>query len=1135
MESYSVEAILTATDRTFSSTMSSAERSMAGVNKQSGELGDGLDKSTTKGNQLGKSILSIGAGVGAVKLVSTAVNMVKDSVEGAINRFDTLNKYPVVMKALGYSTEDVDRSMTKLSDGIDGLPTSLDEIVSNTQQLAISTGSLSKGTDTAIALNDAFLASGASTADATRGMQQYIQMLGKGEVDMQSWRTLQETMPIAMDKVAKSFKEQGVNSVNQLYDALKEGDITFNEFNNRLIELDKGVGGFADLAKKNSKGIKTSWANIKTATVKGVTTVIKSFDELSKAVTGKNIAENLDSLKNVVNITFKAIDAAIQSTIPLMKLFGKAITSIGTALTPLLPTIASFAATFTALKVIQQVTGYIKQSELAIKAYTTAISLYNGISKLATLSTTALGRAWMLNLAADKANSAAIAIKTGLLVAQNTIVGVLTGTISLATVATTVFSTAMKLLMGPIGWVTAAIGGLVAVGVNLWKWLNKETESTKAVKKEQENLMKTTDDLIKKNQEHTQSRKDEAIELDNTKEKYNSMISEMATLAAKEKLSNKEKQRMTEIVEDLNGKMIGLNLVYDEQSNKLSEMPGKIQQQMDAYSALDEASQAQENINQMLKERNDNEAKLMEINAAREKWNQTLKESGGNTKEARENIEKLGEQEQVLKGVQQELTNEMINYAQTHESAMQRASKAVETGVLEQSVSYEALHGKTKETMDAMRSEYSSLEEKIGNVFEKIEQKATISTDQMIENLRTNFEASDQLFKNLGILAERGLDEGLIEQLRKMGPEGAAQAQVLVDSTDEQLQGLKDVFKTSGEHAMNGIKEGYQLGKNGVNEEIASLIPTQKDTLMTQIKSTDFSSVGKSVTEDFKAGIENGRNAVAEMTKGIVPQMGTDMKGEVEKANFPDIGKAIPQGLEKGIGANKQLPVKTSNQMIDDVVSGARKGLDSHSPSRVFHSIGEDVDSGLSNGIEQNAMNPVRAVESIVDKIISAMDKLPSEMNSIGANAIDGLTNGINANANSALAAARGVADQIVSTMKSAMDIHSPSRVMRDEVGKMIPAGVAVGIDKYSNFVEKSMQRLSKKLSMPALDNLNSNLSFSGGTQSLAFSGDVSSKFTVEVPVILDSTEVARVIAKPMSKELQNQQDKKNVSLGRRR
>ncbi|OTN83684.1 hypothetical protein A5819_003781 [Enterococcus sp. 7E2_DIV0204] len=1127
MESYSVEAILTATDRAFSSTMNSAEKSMAGMNKQSGELGDGLDKSTTKGNQLGKSILGIGAGVGAVKLVSAAVNMVKDSVEGAINRFDTLNKYPVVMKALGYSTEDVDRSMTKLGDGIDGLPTSLDEIVASTQQLSISTGSLSKGTDTAIALNDAFLASGASTADASRGMQQYIQMLGKGEVDMQSWRSLQETMPIAMDKVAKSFKEQGVNSVNQLYDALKDGDITFNEFNNRLIELDKGVGGFADLAKKNSKGIKTSWANIKTATVKGVTTVIKSFDELSKAVTGKNIAENLDSLKNVVNVAFKAIDTAIQSTIPIVKVFATVVSSIGKVIQPLLPTMASFAASFVALKIIREVGTYISNTESFIK-------LYMVTTKLATLATNAQAQAELRQSIVTKANSALIVAKTALLAAQNTIMGILTGTTSLATLATTAFSAAIKILLGPIGWATAAIGALVAVGVNLYKWLNKETEATKAVKKEQENLTKTTEDLIKKNQENTQSRKDEAIELGNVKEKYRSMISEMEMLSAKEKLSTSEKKRMVEIVEELNGKMSGLNLAYDEQKNILSEMPETIQQQIDAYNSLDEASKAQENINQMLKERNDNEAKLMEINAARERWNQTLKESGGNTKEARENIEKLGEQEQVLKGVQQDLTSEIINTANAHEESMQRASQAVESGVLNQTVSYNALSGKTKETMDAMRSEYTSLEEKVGSAFDVIEQKQAISVDQMAANLQKNQEAVAQWSTNIAELARRGVDEGLLEQLRKMGPEGAAQAAELVNSSDEQLQGLNEVFRKSPETAFQGMKESYQLGINGVNDEIANMIPTQKDTLMNQIKSTNFNSVGLTVTEDFKAGIENGRNAVAEMTKGIVPQMGSDMKGEVQKANFPDIGKSIPQGLENGIGANNKLPIKTANQMIDDLVSGTRKGLDSHSPSRVYHSIGEDVDTGLSNGIEKNSDKPVTAVESIVAKTISATDNLNSEMNFIGANAIEGLANGINANANSALTAAQNVANQIVSTMKRAMDIHSPSRVMRDEVGKMIPAGVAVGIDKYSNFVEKSMQRLSEKISMPALDNLNTNLSFGGGTQSLSLAGDVSSSMTIEVPVNLDGKEISRVIVKPMSQELKRMENSKNTSLGRR-
>ena len=53
-----------------------------------------------------------------------------------------------------------------------------------------------------LALNNAFLASGASTADASRGLEQYVQMLAKGEVDLQSWRSLQETMPIGLNKTS---------------------------------------------------------------------------------------------------------------------------------------------------------------------------------------------------------------------------------------------------------------------------------------------------------------------------------------------------------------------------------------------------------------------------------------------------------------------------------------------------------------------------------------------------------------------------------------------------------------------------------------------------------------------------------------------------------------------------------------------------------------------------------------------------------------------------------------------------------------------------------------------------------------------------------------------------------------------
>lgn len=304
MESYSVEAVLSAVDKNFTSTMNKADSSMGGLDKRS--------------QNTNTSILDIAKGVGVFKLVDSAVGLVRNSLDGAIDRFDTLNKYPVVMQALGYSASDVDKSMAKLNKGIDGLPTSLDEIVSNTQQLAISTGSLTKGTDTAIALNNAFLASGASTADASRGMQQYVQMLSKGTVDMQSWRSIQETMPVAMDKVAKSFKDQGVNSVSELYDALQSGKITFDDFNSRLIKLNDGVGGFAELAKKNSAGIKTSFKNVKTAVVKGLENVLSAIDNGMKSAGLGSIAQNFDKLKTVVNQVFSAITKAIPPVISVI-------------------------------------------------------------------------------------------------------------------------------------------------------------------------------------------------------------------------------------------------------------------------------------------------------------------------------------------------------------------------------------------------------------------------------------------------------------------------------------------------------------------------------------------------------------------------------------------------------------------------------------------------------------------------------------------------------------------------------------------------------------------------------------------------------------------------------------------------
>src|SRR5690625_4757908 len=179
--------------------------------------------------------------------------------------------------------------------------------------------------DTTLTLNNAFLASGASTADAERGLQQYVQMLSKGEVDLQSWRTLQETMPFALRETAEAFGFTGESATNDFYEALKSGEITMSEFNDKLIELDQAQGGFAETAQTASGGIKTAWTNMKTWVVMGVTDIIASLDEALGGVS--SIEEGINKLKPIFQGVFGWIaDVAIPLAVEAIKIMVEIIT-----------------------------------------------------------------------------------------------------------------------------------------------------------------------------------------------------------------------------------------------------------------------------------------------------------------------------------------------------------------------------------------------------------------------------------------------------------------------------------------------------------------------------------------------------------------------------------------------------------------------------------------------------------------------------------------------------------------------------------------------------------------------------------------------------------------------------------------
>lgn len=323
-QEFSVEAVLSAVDKSFSSTMNQALNNVYKLRQSTNNTAGGV---RSAGGSMMGTFKGVAAGMGAVQIASKAWDVVKNSMGGAISRFDTLNKYPVVMHALGYSMGDTAKSSKILQKGIDGLPTSLDEITASAQQLGPLTGNATKAAKSAVALNNAFLASGASSADASRGLQQYTQMMSTGKVDLMSWRTLMETMPTALRAVAKSFGFTGKSAEMDLYNALSKGKISVDQLNDAFIKLNGGSNGFAALAKKNSAGIGTSFANLKNSVIKNLANMLTYIDQGFKNAGFGSIASTLDNMKNGINAAFTAIGPVVAGATTVILNFVKMVSS----------------------------------------------------------------------------------------------------------------------------------------------------------------------------------------------------------------------------------------------------------------------------------------------------------------------------------------------------------------------------------------------------------------------------------------------------------------------------------------------------------------------------------------------------------------------------------------------------------------------------------------------------------------------------------------------------------------------------------------------------------------------------------------------------------------------------------------
>lgn len=240
----------------------------------------------------------------------------------------------------------------------------------------------------------------------------------------------------------------------------------------------------------------------------------------------------------------------------------------------------------------------------------------------------------------------------------------------------------------------------------------------------------------------------------------------------------------------------------------------------------------------------------------------------------------------------------------------------------------------------------------------------------------------------------------------------------------------------------------------GITEALPTLI-AMLPTIIQQVASV--------VLANLPLIIQAGVQMLIALTNGLVealPQLIQMLPGIVMQItdvllnNLPLLVTAGIQILIALIqGITQAIPQLVA--MLPQIVVKIVRTLSAHLPEII--STGLQMMVQLSVGIMRGIGNAVSGARNVVSAIVGALRQAPSMVLDVGANIVSGLWQGIQGAAGWLREKVRGWVSGIMQDIKGFFGIHSPSRLMRDEVGKYLAEGIGVGFEDEMGNVSKQM------------------------------------------------------------------------------
>lgn len=290
------------------------------------------------------------------------------------------------------------------------------------------------------------------------------------------------------------------------------------------------------------------------------------------------------------------------------------------------------------------------------------------------------------------------------------------------------------------------------------------------------------------------------------------------------------------------------------------------------------------------------------------------------------------------------------------------------------------------------------------------------SGSTLLYNLKTQVVGYDDWQEQLQKLRDKGIDKDLIKELEDMGPEASAMLHVM----------------------NNDLPEGSE-GKGMTEAELNEYV-----TLWQKKKEISQKEAEKE-NEDLKKQTEQGIAEAKAAGEKQIDQLNENSKKKIDalKANAQKEIKAATEEYLKGVNDLE----KPMNASLEHLANQAGK-------------IGEKTVTKYVQGLSKNAKSSLLNTTSTIKTNLSTLTK---DGEKIGQDTLDGILKAMN-DSKKIRTYTTNMVKKIVAETKKAAKIKSPSRLMAEEVGEYIPAGVGAGIEENTDTAIKPAQDMIREL-----------------------------------------------------------------------